>query len=287
MAKIKKIPPQLPLVISGYVLFALLIVAVLLSTTIPFARLLLNPQVLHFNVALFMAALTVGTFLPTLLGYVIGDHSIKSKSKVRHHFNGVLFGLLAFWLMLIFSVLVSIPSEYFAASPHARVLLMNLLPSIAVASITSILAIAHVRSHHAKHDILKYRLYSILLVGSIVLLPVWSLVSAILTEVTLSVNAFMFVPLIILMVLGTVSYATLRNSTLSTVHKVTWSAVSVSVAFVAVFVFSELAIGASFYIGGSPSAAFQTVVSSVVWVLALIGWAVFWRAQVASLSKKR
>lgn len=287
MAKTKKIPSQLPLVIFGYTLFALLLIAVLLSTIIPFGRLLLDPRVVHFNVALFTVALTVGAFLPTFLGYIIGDHSIKSKSKARHHFNGVLFGLLAFWVMLIFSMIVWIPSEYFSASPNTRVVLINLLPSIAVAIVMSILAIAHVRSRHAKHDILEYKPYSILLIGSIISLPVWSLVSNVLTEITLKVNVFTFAPLIIIAGLGVISYVTLRRTALGALHKATWSAVSVSVAFVAVFVLSELALGASYYIEGSPSAEFQTAVHSVGWILALVGWAIFWRAQVALLPKKR
>ena len=283
MAKTKKINPQFPLVVSGYILFALLIIEVLFSTTIPFGRMLFDPRTLHYNVALFMVALTVGALLPTLLGYIVGGHSIKSKTKISHHFNGMLFGLLAFWVMSIFAVIVSIPSEYFATSLTARVILVNLLPSIAVAIITSILAIAHARSRKAKHDILEYKPYSILLIGFIILLPVWSLINNIFTQ---SVSIYSFVPLIILVVLGLVSYATLRNSKLNISSKVRWSAVSISVAYVALFVLLQFVTELSYFIEERPSMEFMTIVNNTGYVVALIVWIFFWRAQVKSLSKK-
>jgi len=283
MVKTKKKNPQSPLIASGYILFALLIIEVLLSTTIPFGRMLLDPRTLHYNVALFMVALTVGSLLPAFLGYVIGDHSVKSKTKISHHFNGMLFGLLAFWVMSIFAVIVSIPSEYFATSLTARVILVNLLPSIAVAIITSILAIAHARSRKAKHDILEYKPYSILLIGFIILLPVWSLINNIFTQ---SVSIYSFVPLIILVVLGLVSYATLRNSKLNISSKVRWSAVSISVAYVALFVLLQFVTELSYFIEERPSMEFMTIVNNTGYVVALIVWIFFWRAQVKSLSKK-
>jgi len=283
MAKTKKINPQFPLVVSGYILFALLIIEVLFSTTIPFGRMLFDPRTLHYNVALFMVALTVGALLPTLLGYIVGGHSIKSKTKISHHFNGMLFGLLAFWIMTTFSVIVLMPSDYFATSLTARVILVNLLPSIAVAIITSILAIAHIRSRQAKRDILEYKPYSILLIGFIILLPVWSLINNIFTQ---SVSIYSFVPLIILVVLGLVSYATLRNSKLNISSKVKWSAVSISVAYVALFVLSQFVTELSYFIEERPLMGFMAIVNNTGYVVALIVWIFFWRAQAKSLSKK-
>lgn len=283
MVKTKKINPQFPLVVSGYILFALLIIEVLLSTTIPFGRMLFDPRTLHYNVALFMVALTVGALLPTLLGYIVGGHSIKSKTKISHHFNGMLFGLLAFWIMTTFSVIVLIPTDYFALSLTARVLLINLLPSIAVAIITSILAISHVRSRQAKRDILEYKPYSILLIGLIILLPVWSLINSIFTQ---SVNIYSFVPFILFVVLGAVSYTTLRNSKLNIFTKITWSAVSVSLAYVALFVLFQFVTGLSYYINERPSMEFMAIVDNTGYIMGLIVWIIFWRAQAKSLSKK-
>lgn len=283
MVKTKKLNPQYPLVITGYILFTVLIIGVLLSTTIPFGRMLFNPRTLHQNVAIFTIALTVGALLPAFLGYLIGDKSVKSNGRMSHHFNGVLFGLLAFWVMSIFSVIVSIPSEYFTGTPNTRIVLINLLPSTAVAIIATILTIAHLRSTYAKRDILEYKPYSILLIGSVGLLPVWSLINNIFTH---NVSMYTFVPLIILMVLGAISYATLRNNKINVLTKLTWSAVSVSVAYVALFVSSQLVNGLSYYVEDQQSMQRQVVVGSAGWILALIGWIIYWRVQTKSLSLK-
>lgn len=283
MAKTQKINAHSPLVTTGYVLFALLIVAVILSTVIPFGKMLFDPRVLHYNVALFTVALTIGALLPALLGYLIGGTSIRSKSKLSHHFNGVAFGLLAYWIMMIVSVFVSIPSEHLVTSPGVRAILVNLLPSIGVAVISTILAVAHVRSRQAKQDIIEFKPFSVVLVASIILLPVWSLINNILTQ---SVGWSSFVSLAITVVIGALSYATLHKSKLSPTNKIAWSAVSVSVAYVALFILSEFTIGVSYYVNATPTMEFQAIVSSVGWVLAFVVWSTYWYLQVKSLSKR-
>lgn len=283
MAKIGIANPQSPLVALGCILFALLIIGVLLSTTIPYGRMLFDPQTLHYNVILIMTSLTVGTLLPALLAYIVGNHFVKSKSKMSHHFNGILLGLLAFWIMYIFSAVVLIPTEYFASSLTVRIILVNFIPSIAVAIITSILAISHVRSHQAKRDILEYKPYSILLIGFIILLPVWSLANSILTQ---NVNIYSFATLIITALIGAVSYATLINSKLNVFTKLTWSAISISVAYIALFVLSPFIAGLSQYLDERPSMESMAVENYIVWILTLIVWILFWRAQAKSLSKK-
>jgi hypothetical protein len=283
MAKTKKIDPKFSLVLIGYILFALLVIAVLSSTTLPFGRMLLDPRTIHVNVANAMIALTVGAFLPALLGYVIGSRSVKSKSKLTRRFNGVLFGLLAYWVTTIFTLFVSIPSGSTAGSHNMHLILANILPSVAIAIVTAALAIAHVRSRQAKQDILEYNPYRILLIGSVILLPVWSLVDNIFAQ---NVNVYSFVPLLIVGVIGAIAYITLRNSALNKLSRVTWSAVSVSIAFVTVFVSSQLVSGLSNYLVSRLTMEIQAFTSNAAWILALIGWIVYWAIQVKSLSRK-
>lgn len=283
MTKTKKTNVHLPLVITGYTLFVLLIIAVVLSTVIPWTAMLFDPRSLHQNVLFFVIALTVGALLPVILGYVFGDNSTNSKSKLSRHFDGILFGLLAYWTMSILSVLVLIPSQYFANSPNVWVVVVNLLPSIGVTIISAILAIAHLRSRHTKHDVIEYRPYGILLMGAVIVLPIWSLVEGMLTQ-TLGWDTCM--SLIVVAVLGVLSYVTLRNAKLSTFSRLTWSAVSVSVAFVIMFVSSLLTSGISTYLNATPTMELQAIVSVVGWAFALIGWVIYWRFQVKSLSRK-
>ena len=279
MVKTKKTNPHSPLVITGYILFALLIVAVLLSTTIPFGRMLFDPRVLRNNVAVITVALTVGAILPVFVGYMIGDHSVKSKSRLSHHFSGILFGLLAYWLMTLMSVLVLIPNEL-SMGYNARIILINLIPSIGVAIITTILAIAHVRSRQAKHDILEYKPFSVVLISSIAVLPIWSLVNNIVTN---SVNLYTFVSPAIIIGLGLVSYVSLRKTRLNKYGQLAWSAISISVAFVAIYVTSQLVDTVATYIDARPTMESQLIVSGIGLILALAGWIFYWSKQVKSL----
>lgn len=282
MTKTHKLNEYLPLVIAGYGLFSLLIIATLLSTTIPWGMMLFNPRVLHYNVAVFALALTIGSFLPVLVGYMIGDHSVKSNNKLRHHFNGILFGLFAYWMMTLLAVLVIIPPEGFTADARIRIVLANLLPSIGVAVVTTIFAIAHVRSRQARHDLLLYKPFVVVLIAAIAILPLWSLINNIVTS---SVSIYSFVSLIIVAVIGLISYVTLHKTKLNTFDKVAWSAVSVSVLFVAVYVSSLLASVILNYML-TPTMEAQTIMHIGGCVLALAGWSIYWIKQVKSLKKK-
>ena len=280
MAKTKKISIHLPLVVSGYVLFSLLVIEVLISTTIPFGTMLFNPKVLHNNVAVMLVAFTVGALLPVLLGYIIGDHSLKTKSKLSHHFTGMLFGLLAYWIMIILSALITLPVEFSQDNRNASLIIMNILPSVGVAVIASLLAVAHVRSRHAKQDILEYRPFSALLMASIIGLSLWSLIQSVMTN---SVGIYSFVALILVAAIGLVSYVALRKVKLNKYDKVAWSAVSISVLFVAMFVLPQFVSVISDSIHLTPTMETTVIESGVGFVFALAGWIVYWSKQVKAL----
>jgi len=280
MVKAKKNTVHLPLVVTGFILFILLVITVLASTTIPFGRMLFDPRVLHVNVAVTALALTVGAILPVLLGYIIGDHAIKSKSKLSHYFNGILFGLLAYWLMSL-SIFITLPRELME-SHNTWIVLVNVLPGLGVAIIASILAVAHVRSRQAKQDIIEYKPFAAVLIGSMVVVPVWSLVSSIVTN---TMGIYSFVSLATIAALGLVSYVSLRKTRLTTYKKILWSAVSLSVIFVTAYVSSQLVYTVAVYIDPQPTMESQAMVSGLGFVLAVVGWAIYWTKQVKTLHK--
>lgn len=241
---------------------------------------LFDPRILHYNVALFAISLTVGALLPALVGYTIGDHAVKSKGKLRHHFNGILFGLLAYGIMMLVAVLT--PIGLFAADPKMRIVLLNILPSIGVAIITTILAVAHVRSRKAARDILDYKPYSILLIAVTLALPVWQLVDSIVMN---RVDGYSFEWLIVAIVFGVISYLSLRKVGISGYNKFTWSAVSVSVLFVASFIMPQLLFAVTNYLQMNLLAEGQNVVYVTSLLLALVGWFVYWVTQVRLLRR--
>lgn len=280
MIKIKKQNTQLPLVVTGYILFSLLLLTTLISTTIPFTTLLFSPIVIHANVLLTLVALTVGALLPVLLGYIIGGQSIKTKNNLSHHFTGVLFGLLAYWIMVLLSVFITIPSEVSETNHTTGLVVVNILPSIGVALIAAALSIAHMRSRQAKKPILEYKPFSTLLITLVVALPLWSIIHNTLTN---TVNAYSFVSLILVIIVGFISYLTLRRSKLSSYSKIVWSAVSVSVLFAVTFVLPQLVSTISMYLLPASTADTQTLINEVAFILSLLGWSAYWIKQVKAL----
>ena len=277
MAKTKN-TLHVPLVVTGYILFGLLVVATLLSTTIPFGRILFDPRSLHLNVAVMMIALTVGAILPVLIGYLIGDHAVKGKSRLSHHFNGVLFGLLAYWLIML-SVFIPIPNEL-VRDFNTRTIVVNLVPSICIAIVTIVLAIAHVRSRQAKQDVLDYKPFSVLLIAAIGAIPLLSFINNIATN---SVNIYTFVSPLAIIVLGVISYVTLLKARLSVYSRVVWAAVSLSVLFIAVYVSFQLVNSIATYLEPRPTMESQSLETWGAFILALVGWGIYWAKQVKVL----
>jgi len=279
MVKARRKNAHLTLVVTGYILFFLLVVATLVSTTIPLRVMLFDPRVLHYNVAIIAVSLTVGAVLPVLIGYSIGDRSVKSKNKLSHHFNGMLFSLLGYGLMTSVAVLMFIPEDIFG-DDNLRIIIMNLLPGIAVAIVSAIIAVAYMRSRQAKQDILEYRPFTILLIASIIGMPVWSLVSSVFTN---SFDMYSAISLIIVVILAYISYATLRKKRLTVFQKASWSAVSVSVLFVMAYISSQLVFAIANYLLPYATMEEQIIVEIVGYSLALAGWVIYWIKQTKEL----
>ena len=271
-----------PLIVIGYIVFAVLIISVLLSTTIPFGRIAFEPKVQRLNVIVSAIALTIGSFLPVLIAYIVGDHSVKSKGVVQHHFNGVLFGFLAYWIMTIFGILLYIPIGFAGWSFNTRIIILNIIPSAAVVIVTTILAVAHTRSNKAQHDVLAYVPYQLLLIGSIVLLPLWLLIENVFTR---GLSIYSFVQLCAVVVVGVISYMSLRKTVLSRRIKVTWAGVSITALSVFIFVALQLVQGISYCFSRYPGPQWGFVMSIIACICAAIGWVIYWSIQISLLTK--
>lgn len=263
-----------PLVITGYILFVLLAASVFVSTTLPFATIIAHPQSIKINAMVAMVSLSVGALLPVLVGYFIGDHSVKTKSKLSHHFNGILFGLLAYWWMTLAMVFASIPIHMLADN-NMRLVLTNLVPSIFVAIVTCVIAVMHVRSKRAKYDVLEYQPFVGMLLVSVIAMPLFSVVNNFLTN---SVSVYTFVTPLIVTVLGSITYVTLNKHRLSKLQKVAWSTVAVSVLFVMVFVANMFETALASYLW-QPTAEMQGMSTWLAFIAALVAWAIYWIAQ--------
>lgn len=135
----------------GYGLFTLLILGVVVSLIIPTVQLLIRPGVNQFNATVFLISLVGGAVLPILISYLIGDKASRSKNKTLHHYNGVLFGLLAYWLSLFFGTIGSytVAPIRDAISGVAMAAVFNAWPIIATVITVSIISYLYHRSKHA------------------------------------------------------------------------------------------------------------------------------------------
>jgi len=127
------------------------------------------PTARHFNIIALIIAFGIGMLLPALAAYFVGDRATKSKKPTLHHYNGVLFGLAAFWLNLGLSTLhfvqlLNVPSE-----PIGLQLLINsTLPVLLTISILGVVAVLFAKNPKKNSSVLHYRPYQLLLLASIV-----------------------------------------------------------------------------------------------------------------------
>lgn len=144
----------------GYGLFVLLVLGVIISLVIPTLQLLIRPEVNHFNVTVFLISLAAGSLLPMLISYIIGDKASRVKDKTLHHYDGVLFGLLAYWLSLLFGTIGSytVAPIREAISGVAMAAVFNAWPIIATVITVSIISYFYHRSKRAG-SVLLYKPY--------------------------------------------------------------------------------------------------------------------------------
>lgn len=283
MVKIKQKDIYKPLVITGYTAFAGLVLSVLISTTIPLGTMLFNPNTIKINVTVSLIALTIGAILPIVIGYLIGDRNGKSKSHLAHHFNGVLYGLLAYWILILSGSFIQIPSGLFSTNIH--MLIVNLIPSLFVAIVATTLSVKHARSPQKKKDVLEYIPFIAALIAGIISLPLLSVFHNITTG---NIGVHTIVPPAIVALFGLVSYVTLRSKTnLKGPGLLAWSAVSVSVLFALLFVVGMLTPAITNHIVPYTSAEHQVAISTASAMVAIIGWIVYLVFQVRSLKNSK
>lgn len=283
LRKNKKLSVYTPLVATGYTLFALLIVAVLMSTTIPMGMMLFRPDVLHGNIIVMLLALSVGAILPLLLAYLIGDGAVKTKYAIRKHFNGVLFGLLAYWVMT-FPVLFYPESQLLNDNASLRITVYNLVPAMIAAAIAGLIATLYLYNTKADRDLHEYKPFSVVLVGSIVVLQIWQIVYGVMNG---GFSAISFIAPAVGLFIGIISYITLAKTKLTPTHKVTWAAISVSVLFVALFVASQLFSSFASLVSPQGSTQVQQTITTALGIIApLVVWTAYWRAQRKTLLRK-
>lgn len=282
MIKTKNKNIHLPLVIIGYILFSLLIIETLISTIIPYGIILFsNPEVFYRSGSVNIITLVSGGLLPPLLSYIIGNNSVKTKSRLNHHFTGMLFGLLSFWIMLALIFGITIPPEFLQDHLIARIVLINTLPILGVVVVSTVLAVAHARGQYAKQDILEYKPFSVSLIIATLSLPIWFFIQNLAVNIV-GVNTI--TPLVMIAISGSISFITLQKTKLSTYTKLAWAAVSTTILCISIY---TIALVISLITRYQPEVSIIVSVDAITYGLAFLAWVFYWINQADSLLKNK
>ena len=152
----------------GYSLFIATVVTVIIGTIIPLGSALFHPTARHFNIVVLLFTFTAAAVLPALVSYVLGDRATHTKNKLLHHYNGVLFGIAAYWVALLVTFIGI--SQYILLSglpaPILGTVIVNGLPIIITIAVMAYVAISYAHKRNNKASILHHRPYQVVLIGS-------------------------------------------------------------------------------------------------------------------------
>jgi hypothetical protein len=158
-------------VIFGYGLFLLTILNVILSTVIPLGNALFHPTARHFNIVVMLITFVAAAILPALGSYILGDRATHIKNKALHHYNGILFGLAAYWVASALSWIGFNQFVNISESPTPlTVVITNGVPIILTIAVMAFVAITYAKKQKNKSSVLEHRPYQIALIGSIIAL---------------------------------------------------------------------------------------------------------------------
>lgn len=156
-------------IIFGYSLFCLIVISFLVSTAIPFSFTLQYPGARHFNIIVMVLVFGISTILPALASYFIADKATHSKNKPLHHYNGVLFGIAAYWAVMLLGWLGfdSIFSVNEAPFP-APMVVSNVIPVVVTIILMAATALLYARKKTNKTSVLYYPPFQVILIISAV-----------------------------------------------------------------------------------------------------------------------
>jgi len=226
-------------IIFGYSIFALILVGAIVSTIVPLGGLLFNPVVKHFNVAMMLISFASAAILPSLLSYILGDRATHSKNKLTHHYNGVLFGIAAYWL-------ASFITGYFwiffgplsGMFPGFEVIVVNILPIVALLIVMTFVAVSYARNQKNKDSVMEHRPYQVVLIGVFIASLIAIIAGQFFDPSTIGLIATLFVIVPVGMV--AISYKAVAHTQATRSARLTAAVVAVTIGFIAATVTGQI-----------------------------------------------
>lgn len=218
----------------GYILFAWMVLGLITGTIVPLAQVFSNPHVRVVNVTVFLVSLIVSALLPALIAYGVGGASTKSKNPQIHHYNGVLFGLLAYWVNVISGMLnADFMNFFYTTLPTPINTAVGFMVPVAVTAIAvGVLAYYYHRGQGKQLGLVEYRPFQLSLIGLVVLyviaIPFQQFVNGYWSSVT-----------VIEIGLLLIAYVCLMKMHLSVLQKLTLAAIGTTLALITQYIASQ------------------------------------------------
>lgn len=227
----------------GYGLFLFTIVAILVSLA-PLAWMLANPKVLHWSVIATMTTFILAAIVPPLVGYFIGDTSTRQKSKLTHHYNGVLFAILGYWITVIVGAgmfFVDINAISFGMPTY---IVGSFLPVVVALVALIILGIFYARHTKHQHSLLKYlpfRIGLLVTVGALFVISGISIASGTSYGAELQGSiAVLFLPVVMIAILVAFGAWGMGKANGTVGERLVKSIITLSYAFIAMTFITQL-----------------------------------------------
>lgn len=218
----------------GYTLFACIVLGLTTGTIIPMAHVFSNPHIRIVNVTVFLVSLVISTLLPALIAYGVGGASTRSKNRQIHHYNGVMFGLLAYWIDVMFGMLnADFMSFLYTKLPTPLNTAIGFMTPVLVTAVAvGVLAYYYHRGNSKQVDIAEYRPFQLsllsLVAAFVIVMPFQQFINGYWSSVAVTEIGFLLI-----------AYVCLVKMRLGVLQKITLAAVGATLAFITQYVASQ------------------------------------------------
>ncbi len=217
--------------ITGYTMFSVMVITEIINIAQVTNSIVGRPAAIRERVLTLFVIISLSALLPPLIAYFAGDRATKVKSKLEHHYNGVLFGVTAFWLWLFTTTIswqwIPIPDVPFIPGQ-----IMQFWPSFAVALVMMILGIWYIVVHK-QNSLIKFKPFQLLLMGSFAGVFIMSGISLLATiqhkDNNLSAALYSVIPLGTLVVMLVISFISSRSAKNNYVVRLTDATVAAAI----------------------------------------------------------
>ena len=187
------------------------------------------------NAAFLLGVVALSGLLPPLVAFTIGERSTQTRSRYEHFYNGVLFAMLAIWVVMFISLLVS---PLVAANAPAQ--FNTLWPAMVAIVVVLCLGLAYGKKRHQKllHEYQPFQLALVLSLFVLVAMSMVELMGRLISPYPTAYGLAIVVPVLMQLTMVAVPYHLSKEKTM--LGKLTEAAIAASVGLFAAMVGGQI-----------------------------------------------